>query len=173
MISGVLLEWTRRRRPRGMADESIGSFISRRFNSQIADNLASALFHGIYAGDIYSLSAASIMPGLWFSEGKFGSLTAGILGKLGDVEDYSQARDLYTLNRLSKSSADRVDTTNASVFSFRQGMQTLPLTLERRLRKLPNVEVKCNTAVKRLEFHPDGVKVSQRLSYELYAKLAR
>ena len=168
VMLGILLEWVRPRRPREMADESIGSFISRRFNSQVADNLASALFHGIYAGDIYSLSAASILPSLWFSEGRFGSLTAGMFAKLGEIEDYSQARDLLLLEQLSKSSADRINTSNASVFSFRRGMQTLPQTLEERLRKLPNVQIQCNTAVKTLELHPGGIKVSPALSLKLY-----
>lgn len=38
------------------SDESIHSFVSRRFGDHIADNLASALVNGIYAGDSHTLS---------------------------------------------------------------------------------------------------------------------
>ncbi|KAJ5745137.1 hypothetical protein N7520_010319 [Penicillium odoratum] len=42
-------------------DESISDFISRRFTPEIADNLVSAMMHGIYAGDIDKLSAQALM----------------------------------------------------------------------------------------------------------------
>lgn len=39
-----------------LEDESIYSFFSRRFNKDIANNLVSAMVHGIYAGNIHQLS---------------------------------------------------------------------------------------------------------------------
>jgi oxygen-dependent protoporphyrinogen oxidase len=42
-------------------DESVADFISRRTSPRIADNLVSAVYHGIYAGDIYKLSAQTLM----------------------------------------------------------------------------------------------------------------
>ncbi|KAJ5653073.1 hypothetical protein N7490_000076 [Penicillium lividum] len=42
-------------------DESISDFISRRFTPEIADNLVSAMMHGIYAGDIDKLSAQALL----------------------------------------------------------------------------------------------------------------
>ena len=49
-------------------DESVGSFVSRRFGPRIADNLVSAMMHGIYAGDLYNLSMRTLMPTLWHLE---------------------------------------------------------------------------------------------------------
>ncbi|KAA8644416.1 oxygen-dependent protoporphyrinogen oxidase [Aspergillus tanneri] len=43
------------------ADESVADFISRRFAPEVADNLASSVFHGIYAGDIDRLSAQTLL----------------------------------------------------------------------------------------------------------------
>lgn len=47
-------------RPPKVHDESVGSFLSRRLNSKIVTNLASAVMRGIYAGDINKLSARSV-----------------------------------------------------------------------------------------------------------------
>lgn len=45
-----------------IVDESIADFISRRFVPEVADNIVSAVCHGIYAGDISRLSAQTILP---------------------------------------------------------------------------------------------------------------
>lgn len=55
-------------RAENMRDESVGDFISRRYGDAVADNLLSALFHGIYAGNIYNLSARTLLPKLWYLE---------------------------------------------------------------------------------------------------------
>ena len=57
-----------KRRPQHLNDESVGDFLRRRFGVAAADNLASALFHGIYAGDVYQLSARTCLPMLWYLE---------------------------------------------------------------------------------------------------------
>ncbi|PLB55384.1 putative protoporphyrinogen oxidase [Aspergillus steynii IBT 23096] len=44
------------------SDESIADFVSRRFTPELADNLVSAVVHGIYAGNIDRLSADAIIP---------------------------------------------------------------------------------------------------------------
>ncbi len=66
--TSLLAEPTVARRPDRLSDESVGAFLRRRFGVAAADNLASALFHGIYAGDIYQLSARTCLPMLWYLE---------------------------------------------------------------------------------------------------------
>lgn len=63
LLSSMLLEPTKPPRPHSewQRDESIASFISRRFHPKVADNLVSALAHGVYAGDIDQLSAQTIL----------------------------------------------------------------------------------------------------------------
>lgn len=68
--TSLLAEPTVRQRSRQMADESVGDFLRRRFGIAAADNLASGLFHGIYAGDIYQLSARTCLPLLWYLESR-------------------------------------------------------------------------------------------------------
>lgn len=63
-------------------DESIGDFISRRFNPKVADNIVSAVFHGIFAGDIYKLSAQTILGVPHFLEKRHDSITVGMLDNM-------------------------------------------------------------------------------------------
>lgn len=53
-----------------LRDESVGDFLTRRFGAAVADNFASAVLHGIYAGDIYKMSVRTILPALWHAEGR-------------------------------------------------------------------------------------------------------
>ncbi|KAJ2397861.1 oxygen-dependent protoporphyrinogen oxidase, partial [Coemansia sp. RSA 2559] len=50
------------------ADESIHSFISRRFGEDVDDNLASAVMHGIYAADTKELSARALLYPFWLAD---------------------------------------------------------------------------------------------------------
>lgn len=70
VMPAVLAEPTVACRPSSLRDESVGSFMRRRFGPAITDNLLSGLFHGIYAGDIYKLSARQLMPYLWYMESR-------------------------------------------------------------------------------------------------------
>jgi oxygen-dependent protoporphyrinogen oxidase len=60
-------------------DESLGSFISRRFGREAYENLTGPLMSGIYAGDGDQLSLASTFPYLRDLEIKYGSLARGAL----------------------------------------------------------------------------------------------
>lgn len=69
---GILHDVFVARRPGGggrthhnLRDESVWSFVSRRWGREVADNLVSPILHGLYAGDLYSLSVKATMPSLW------------------------------------------------------------------------------------------------------------
>ncbi len=62
----------------GEEDESVASFISRRFGSEVYDRMIEPLMAGIYAGDGRQLSLAATFPQLRRLELEYGSLTAGI-----------------------------------------------------------------------------------------------
>ena len=165
-ISNTLSEVTRPRRPDSLVDESIGSFISRRFGKDVADNIVSAVFHGIYAGDIYKLSAKTILPSLWYIEGRHGSLMRGMLdqmfGGLKPVsdEDFHTIRDhqnpLYGADQYLEEGARK-----SSVFTFKGGLGELGDRLEERLEEAPNVSL-CKKAFVnglKLNFQTEGSKV--------------
>ena len=58
------------------ADESIGSFMRRRFGDEAATYLAEPLLAGIHAGDVDKLSMKALFPRLVETEQKHGSLLA-------------------------------------------------------------------------------------------------
>lgn len=68
VVWNVFAEASVATRPENLRDESVGAFISRRYGKTLSDNLLSALFHGIYAGNIYNLSARTLLPKLWYLE---------------------------------------------------------------------------------------------------------
>ena len=55
-------------RPADIADESVDSFLSRRFGGKFASKFGSALVHGIYAADSCQVSVKAVFPFLWQAE---------------------------------------------------------------------------------------------------------
>ncbi len=87
--------------------ETVLEFFKRRFGSQVARRLAGAIVSGIYAGDPSKLEMASVFPRFVELEKEYGSLLKG----------------------LKKSPA-----APRKIVSFKDGMETLPRTLSRKLQ---------------------------------------
>ncbi|KAL8758998.1 MAG: hypothetical protein Q9199_001086 [Rusavskia elegans] len=138
-------------------DESIGSFISRRCKSSLADNLVSAGIHGIYAGDIYQLSVRSIMPFLWAAEEAAASVTAGFVG--GWSLNWPQDTALEASWAKAPPASDTIQAIrNSSVFTFKKGIGQLAGRLEAELRESANVTTRLLTKVDELQLEQvDGV----------------
>ncbi|KAL8799748.1 MAG: hypothetical protein Q9182_005654 [Xanthomendoza sp. 2 TL-2023] len=132
-----------------MDDESIGSFISRRFNPSLADNIVSAGIHGIYAGDIYQLSIRSIMPSLWYAEQVKKSITAGFVGgwSLRWPQDAAFEAEWAKAPPASETIQAVRD---SSVFTFRRGIGQLADRLEAKLWGAANVTIRLDTKVDEL-----------------------
>ncbi len=62
----------------GDRDESIGSFVARRFGREAAERIASPLLGGIYAGDVSELSLRATFPQLADLERRYGSVILGL-----------------------------------------------------------------------------------------------
>lgn len=60
-------------------DESLASFLSRRFGSEVATRIGAPLLGGIYAGDLSELGLHATFPQLALLEQRFGSVTFGLL----------------------------------------------------------------------------------------------
>ena len=163
MISGMYHELWKPRRPRDLKDESVGSFISRRFGSPLADNILSAVFHGIYAGDIYQLSARSIMPQLWHLEGrnwsKEGSepIESSVVVGMGQdmMQDktkvLAQNADLINYYKKNTLPSKMKEIGFSSVYTFKRGIGQLAESLATELKRKSNVTIQKNTMVKTLE----------------------
>ena len=110
-------------------EESIGQFVTRRFNQEFLDNAIDALVAGIYAGDPNKLSVTHAFPKLKALEDNYGSMIKGqILG----------ARERKKRGEVAKDRAPK--------FSFDEGLQVLTDTLAAQLGDA----VKLNTAVTKL-----------------------
>lgn len=153
-VSGALTELTKPRRDPSVMDESIGSFLSRRFGSALADNVASAVFHGIYAGDIYKLSARTILAGLWETERRHISVVAGMLQAPFGGEVPVATADLELVkeyNKQPKLSETLETVKKSSVFTFKGGLEELGNSLVAKLSENPMVNIRKETVVKSLK----------------------
>ncbi|KAJ2162151.1 oxygen-dependent protoporphyrinogen oxidase [Coemansia sp. RSA 552] len=133
----------------GSTDESIHQFISRRFGAQVDDNLASAVMHGIYAADSRELSARALLYPFWLADriGKHGVLRG--LPRVAKISRARNARFAVRDNNERVEMAQRraqnpefweqID--EASMYSFREGIQTLSDRLASQLRADPRVEI--------------------------------
>lgn len=135
-------------------DESIGAFLARRTDETIANNLASALFHGIYAGDIWQLSAKSILGLPWRRELKHGSLIGSAMAGALEKRAWTFCDDLELQADLQITEWDpklRGEIAHASVFTFRRGVGQLAEALEKRLGKSSNVKIMRGTYVTKMD----------------------
>lgn len=127
-------------RPVTITDESLDSFMTRRFGEPFARVFGSALVHGIYAGDSGKLSVRAAFPALWDAEERGGgSLVLGFARPA--KKDPEPSYEIGVIQDLL---------TNTAVYSFRDGMQTICDALSRSLDIHPNVRIHCNTDVSAL-----------------------
>ncbi len=97
---------------RGGGEESVDSFVVRRFGREIADTIAAPFVFGTFAGDPVLLSACAVLPSLVGLERQFGGVLRGALrsrrGTAGGA-----ARRLVALRRgmesLPAALAERID----------------------------------------------------------------
>ncbi|KAJ3313119.1 hypothetical protein HDV04_002436 [Boothiomyces sp. JEL0838] len=113
-----------------IVDESIHSFVSRRLGSFIADNMVSAVIHGIYAGDIKKLSVRSTMNFLYNFEKQYGSITKGIIASM-----FTKKREPYkSTNPETQQFIERIK--QFKIYSFKKGMNVLTDALESKLKSM-------------------------------------
>lgn len=168
LISGALCEPFKATQLDESADESIGSFVSRHFGTSVADNLVSAIIHGIYAGDINELSIRSVIPRLWYTEQRYRSIVLGIAeGALGSALPISvEDADLLALRR--HEGVPLSDTMKAakksSVFTFKQGLGELSERMKKRLSEMPNVHIVTNFSMGQYKMTGEGINAKVSLS---------
>lgn len=152
-------EWTQ--------DESVASFISRRFHPKVADNIVSAIFHGIYAGDIDQLSAQMLLGRLRNLEADDSGVVGGMINKrmagrgtvatddamalqmLGDLRELKNCpkEAQYLLPAIAKRS---------STFTFQKGLAQLVDGLAAALKKSGKVTVMTNTEITEMQKKTDS-----------------
>ena len=131
-IQGILREPFQ---PKGLwSDETIDSFVTRRFGKHVARNIVGGMVSGIYGGDITKLSIKSCFPRLYDLENEHGSIIKGMLKKTKPNIDPFQGpieSDSSFIHEYSK----------AAQVSFIHGLEQLTTTLEKELLKDENVTI--------------------------------
>lgn len=149
-----------------MTDETVGSWLERRVDKRIADNLISALFHGIYAGDIWQLSAKTLLGLAWQLEGRYGNALGGFfrmqnedprpeqltLAHPVDLESSKAMNDEIVLNTDFERNLNE-----ASMFTFRNGLQQLVRALQDAVETKGNVEIRTEAPIQSFKpFNSNG-----------------
>lgn len=158
--------WTDLRAPKvSKEDESIYSFIQRRFGQDIADKLISPIICGICAGDARKISVNFLLQSLFEAEQKHGSVIKGILAK--------QLKKVFTKSKdnaikknddkidslsLNPTLADIAQKENWALWSLQGGLEQLPQTLAENLKKR-GVKIKTEKKCEKLTFKSDRVEL--------------
>lgn len=158
-------------RPENVKDESVGSFISRRYGKPITDNLVSALFHGIYAGNIYNLSARTLLPKLWYLETR-DSDGNGINTEMMELMFKQQTLHSWeTIKSANRASADDSSMKHrdvfhglmqmmhqCSVYTLLDGIGSLTTALLGQLLENKNVNIETGAKVSEITFDANNRK---------------
>lgn len=145
-------------------DESVDSFMTRRFGAPLAQNVLSAVLHGIYAGDSRTLSVRSVMPFLWDAERTHGSVLRALLlpkalnaryrpPKVARVQQQIEEQDKAWLAEIEHNlGQDFVETMKkTSVYSFPGGVAEIVQEIQGELERAPNVQLWIGTSVAALK----------------------
>ncbi len=112
-------------------DESLASFVRRRFGNEALIRIAEPMVSGIYTADPEELSLLSTMPQFLEMERKYGSIIKGMRRAAAQGKEARDGGARYSL-----------------FASFRNGMETL---VEAITKNLPKESVKLNQKVKKIE----------------------
>ncbi|KXS15056.1 protoporphyrinogen oxidase-like protein [Gonapodya prolifera JEL478] len=131
-------------------DESVWNFFARRFDPRMADTLASAICHGVFAGNSKEMSMRSSFGSMWAAEQRSGSLVRDTMkGVITRSEDQAQLSNRWSSHETA--SFQKRLQQEASVVCFDQGMGRFPAAIVQDLRKASNVSLLGNQEVTKLE----------------------
>ncbi|MGH7514711.1 MAG: protoporphyrinogen oxidase [Gemmatimonadales bacterium] len=133
----------------GTVDESVATFVRRRFNQEVLDYVANPFVAGIYAGNPEQLSVRHALPRLYGLERTHGSVMKAFAGMM----------------RATRRESDSVAGGDGGMISFRGGLQELPEALAREL----HAEIRTRATVTQLRAGPKGWTVGAAFqATELY-----
>ncbi|KAG0368517.1 hypothetical protein BGZ54_001779 [Gamsiella multidivaricata] len=149
----------------GQEDESIESFVSRRFGRGFSDELISAMVHGIYAGDVSKLSVRSTFGMLYHLEKDYGSVVMGMMMGGGNVETPWDKTLKEKIVATMPDVTEFVDKT--SIYSFTDGLEELSRALEKDLVMGGRVKILKDAQVEKLDFDHTNRTVKASISVSI------
>jgi protoporphyrinogen/coproporphyrinogen III oxidase len=149
-------------RDSSIEDESVGSFLSRRFGPAMADNIASAGMHGIYAGDIYQLSARALLTLPYALELQPAKVLSSFV-RLTSNGSTTPKRDHEFM--LASQLKSLPDVAGISVYTLKKGLGQLVEAIVKYLQHAENVTIITSCDTPKIKFTPgtEDVHVSLRL----------
>lgn len=127
------------------ADETVADFVRRRFGAELLDYVFDPLVGGLYAGDPARLSVSALFPQLKSMERAHGSILRGVVAARGSAL------------------SGKYDPRRRKLYSFREGMGTLPGAL---LRELGG-RVRLGARVEGIDPLPGGFRLRLRRGNEV------
>ncbi|KAG6841628.1 hypothetical protein C0991_009053 [Blastosporella zonata] len=152
LLPAILSEPLRTPNHNGFADESLDSFLSRRFGPEVARVFGSALCHGVYAADSRLLSVRAAFPSLSDLEERGNGRV--VFGILKDMFGRKQANHVKEDEEYELGDVQEL-MRSVAVYSFRGGMQTLTDALTKALTGRPNVDLCFGEEINRIEMCKD------------------
>lgn len=147
LISYILNDLKAERKTIRNNDESIYSFVERRFGTDIAQYAISPLICGICAGNSKEISVKFLMKNFFEKEQKYGSVVKGVIYDMWK-KGFSRPHDVAsTLVDIAKNE-------KWSVYSFEGGMETLTCNLYKKLQD-KGVDVMLDSVCNKIDFVND------------------
>lgn len=130
-------------------DESVGAFFSRRFTRNMVDRILSAVVHGIYAGDVWQLSAKSLFPVPWRDEVQAGSVFGGFIKNRAEGLEVTknEAEYLQEMKKFEWDALLKATLKDTVAFTFKDGLGMITDKLASYLMGSGNVEFKTSTPI--------------------------
>lgn len=134
-------------------DISTGAFLEGIFGrADLVNNVASALYHGVWGGDIWKLSATETTLQNFF----FQMHHSGLGMTAVKEHDYDSGRDIFMRNPNIRRIAR--EHTAAGYVGFHNGFSTLTNALADALRSSGNVTIKTGTPIQSIQYDKDEGK---------------
>lgn len=138
----------RKKIPEG--DEPIYNFIERRFGSEVADYLISPLICGICAGNSKEISVNFLLKQLFEMEQMYGSVSRGLV--------FNIFKRKPKRNPVLCALARKAQVEKWNVYSFKNGIESLPKALESTLLK-NGVKIEYDIKTYGIETDPNKIRV--------------
>lgn len=180
-------EVARRRGREDEDDESVSSFMKRRFGrrgEELTKKLLSAVLHGIYAASPDSLSVRSVMPVLWDTESRHGGLARALLPKWANKRYRQDTKAQLLAKKEAERELKKLESEvgqelwsgmkGVSVYSFKEGIEVITRAMQRELEANHNVSIIKGAAVQSVDVDEQGqVHVSHSLKCARHTSLTR
>lgn len=152
LASAIVHDLVTKRNGSNLDDESIYSFVERRFGKEVAEFAISSMICGICAGDAKRISVKFLMDDIFRNEQKYGGVIKGtVMNALFGKKEKAKSAQSQLIQRSIQE--------KWRIYSLAGGLQSLPDTLSSHVQQ-NQTKLHLNAACTRMEFTPNQVKLT-------------